>query len=79
MEIGPIPGIRALGAIDGRRKVVEAPAVFDVDGAARPGDGVVMRTGRKGEGAEEDEGDPEREEEIQIDGDEASSSVNYFA
>jgi hypothetical protein len=54
LEIGAIPGIRALNAVRGRPAEIEPPAIFDIDGSAKPGDGIVQRSGRKAAGAEED-------------------------
>jgi len=81
MEIGPIPGIRALDAV--RRGDLRAPAVFDIDAAAKPGDGSERRNDRKAAGAEENEEDDlmqdgemesgEGKEEVRV------RSVDYFA
>jgi hypothetical protein len=81
VEIGPIPGIRALGAVSGQRRVLDPPAVFDIDGSAKPGDGAVQRANLKGEGAEEDDKD---DLNLESEGDDegegsAKGSVDYFA
>lgn len=79
VEIGPIPGIRALGAVGARRRVLEPPAIFDIDGSAKPGDGVVERAGRQAAGAEEDEDERLLDDEDSLEGDDAQKSVDYFA
>lgn len=80
MEIGPVPGIRALGAVDAQRKVLTPPAIFEIDAAAKPNDGAVERTGRKAAGAEEeDEGDLRLDDEKEPEGEVARKSVDYFA
>jgi hypothetical protein len=55
MELGPIPGIRALPAVGARAVDVRPPAIFDIDASARPGDGGGQQGGRKAAGAEEDD------------------------
>ncbi len=55
MELGPIPGIRALPAVGARQADVRSPAIFDIDASARPGDGGGQQGGRKAAGAEEDD------------------------
>lgn len=55
MELGPIPGIRAVPAVAARQADVRAPAIFDIDASARPGDGGGQQGGRKAAGAEEDD------------------------
>ncbi len=57
MEISPIPGIRALQAVRAPSADLRPPAIFDIDGSAKPGDGTGPRYGRKAAGAEEDEED----------------------
>jgi hypothetical protein len=80
MEIGPIPGIRAIGAVRAQRTDWQPPAIFDIDGAARPGDGVVQRTGREAAGAEEGEDEePMTEDESEAGGEAAEKKVDYFA
>jgi hypothetical protein len=80
MEIGAIPGIAALSAGRARPAEFEAPAIFDIEGSAKPGDESAQRRNRKAAGAEENEEDDlllgaEGEE-----GDEsAQKSVDYFA
>ena len=81
MEIGPIPGIRGLGNMPAGRPELSPPSVFDVEGAARPGDGKGQGNGRKAAGAEEEakeltvegEAEPEAVEEA------APKSVDFFA
>jgi len=77
MELGPIPGIRAIGPRV-REAVMPAPSIVGVDRGAQPGDRIVQRANRKGAGAEEN-----AEEEPVIDGEageeEAEKSVDYFA
>jgi len=53
MELGPIPGVRALPAVRTRPSDLRPPAIFEVDAAARPGDGGGQQNGRKAAGAEE--------------------------
>jgi hypothetical protein len=79
MEIGPIPGIRALGVVEARRKILEPPAIFDIDGSAKPGDGAVERTGRKAAGAEGEEDDLNSEEGGERGEEDPQKSVDYFA
>jgi hypothetical protein len=84
MEIGPIPGIRAVPAIKAGRAGLQPPTIFDVDSSARPGDGNGQGNVRKAAGAEEnDENDftpgmeskPEDEEQDDL----AKQKVDYFA
>ena len=80
MEIGPIPGIRAIGAVRAERADSQPPAIFDIDGPAKPGDGIVQRTGRKASGAEEGEDDELMvEDESESNEEAAEKSVDYFA
>jgi hypothetical protein len=74
MEIGPIPGIRALGAVSARRADWQGPAVFDIDGSAKPGDGNVQTAAKKAAGAEED-----AEDKLVEDENEPQKSVDCFA
>ena len=78
MEIGPILGIRALGAVMARRADWQGPAVFDIDGSAKPGDGNVQTAAKKAAGVEED-----AEDELVVEdetGEETGQkSVDYFA
>jgi len=55
MEIGPIPGIRAVPAVRTPQGGIQPPAVFDIDASAKPGDADERRSGRKAAGAEENE------------------------
>jgi hypothetical protein len=57
MEIGPVPGIRALQVVRVPSADAKPPAIFDIDASAKPGDGGGSRSGRKAAGAEEDEED----------------------
>jgi len=80
MEIGPIPGLSGVGAVEARRKVLAPPAIFDMEGAAKPSDGTVERAGRKAEGAEEgEEEDLGLDEEKPPEEGDAQRSVDYFA
>lgn len=84
MEIGPIPGIRALPAVKARQGNFRAPEVFDIEGSARPGDGEEQRGGRKASGAEENDDDEmmlEAETESDVDAREElpARNVDYFA
>jgi len=84
MELSPIPGIRALPAVRAPQADTRAPAIFDIDASAKPGDGREQRNGRKGAGAEENE-----EDELLLEGKSEASSeeqegsparqVDYFA
>jgi hypothetical protein len=77
MEIGPIPGIRALNAVGPRRADWQGPAVFDIDGSAKPGDAIAQTRMIKAAGAEEDGEDELIEAEpTEEDG---RKSVDYFA
>ena len=84
MEIAPIPGIRALPAVRAPQADMRAPAVFDIDPSAKPGDGSEQGNGRKAAGAEESDGDdlmlegetergPEAPDEV------PAKQVDYFA
>lgn len=80
MEIAPIPGIRAVGAAEVRRRVLETPEIFEIDGRAKPGDGGVERAGRKAAGAEEPESDDlmlEDQDDSEAGG--STKNVDYFA
>jgi hypothetical protein len=84
MEIAPIPGIRVLSAMQGPQGDFRLPEVFNIEGAARPGDGERQRGGRKASGAEENEEDDltlEAEAESGADTREElpARSVDYFA
>ncbi|MGB7265253.1 MAG: hypothetical protein WBC92_07045 [Terracidiphilus sp.] len=84
MEIGPIPGIRALPAVRGRQTVFRPPAVFDIDGSAKPGEGGGQRNGRKAAGAEESDEDDftfdgEMEPGGEAQGEIRAQRVDYFA
>ncbi len=81
MGIVPIPGIGLLPSAKEPQGDLRPPGIFDVDGAARPGDSERRRQERKAAGAEEDEKD-----DLMLDtetepgeGSEGSSSVDYFA
>jgi len=53
MELGPIPGVRGLPAVRQGSSDFRPPAIFEIDAAAKPGDGGGQRNGRKAAGAEE--------------------------
>jgi hypothetical protein len=81
MEIGPIPGIRALGVVVAAPRNSRAPMIFDIDASAKPGDGEGQGNGRKAAGAEEDD-----EDDLMVDaevepGNEARAArgIDYFA
>jgi hypothetical protein len=83
MEIGPIPGIRAVPAVKAPQGDLRPPAIFDIDASAKPGEGGRQANGRKAAGAEEDEeddqmldGDPDASEPL---GEIAARQVDYFA
>lgn len=85
MEIAPIPGIRALPAVNASRGDLRPPEIFDIAGSARPGDGDGQRGGRKASGAEENDEDDlmlEAEAEAELEGtlgEDSARSVDYFA
>jgi len=81
MDIGPIPGIRVLGAVEAKRRLLDPPAIFEVDGLAKPGDGIVGRTGRKAAGAEEDEDENDLgfDEDNKPAGEAGDKNIDYFA
>src|SRR5579863_1891793 len=62
MEIGPIPGIRAVAVVRASQGDLRPPAIFDIDATAKPGDDPAQRNGRKAAGAEED-----AEEDLMLD------------
>ena len=83
MEIGPIPGIRAVAAVRAPQGDLHPPAIFDIDATAKPGDDPAQRNGRKAAGAEED-----AEEDLMLDveteaaetlEETATRQVDYFA
>ena len=57
MEIGPIPGIRALPAVKASQAELRPPAIFDVMASAKPGDGGAQGSRKKAAGAEENDAD----------------------
>ncbi|MGA9062914.1 MAG: hypothetical protein WB341_14770 [Terracidiphilus sp.] len=84
MEIGPIPGIRALPEVKAPQADLRPLAIFDIDPSAKPGDGREQRSGKKAAGAEESEAEdltlegglergPEATEEV------PAKQVDYFA
>ncbi len=62
MEIGPIPGIRAVQAVKSRPVDPELSPLFDVESSARAGDDTYTGSNRKAAGAEENEDDEDGEE-----------------
>jgi hypothetical protein len=83
MEIGPIPGIRALPAVRASQGNFRPPEVLDTDGSAKTGDGERQGGGRKASGAEENdeddlmlEAETESGETLEED---SGRSVDYFA
>jgi hypothetical protein len=78
MEIGPIPGIRALPAVKARPTAPQLSAVFDIDALVRPGDSEWTDGRKKASGAEEDEGD-EFSSGSDAPDDAQESSISYFA
>jgi hypothetical protein len=80
MEIGAVPGIGALSVLRSRVMELDPPAIFTIDGSARPGDRAAQRIGRKAAGAEEDGEDLLMLEGERNEGDEdAGRNVDYFA
>lgn len=77
MEIGPIPGIRALPAVKARPVAPQLTALFEIDETARP-DESEWTDGRKtAAGAEEDE--ELTQEEAGAETDAPAGRVSYFA
>ena len=80
MEISPIPGINAVGAVRARPEGLQAPSIFDIDQSEKPADRSVQRVDRKASGAEEN-----AEDELMMEGEsepgeeETQKSVDYFA
>jgi hypothetical protein len=84
MEIGPIPGIRALSAVKAPTANLRPPAVFDIDPSAKPSDGREQGSGRKAAGAEENEEDDlmlegETERSAEAPDEVPGRQVDYFA
>jgi hypothetical protein len=80
MEIGAVPGIGALSILRARVMELDPPAIFTIDGSAKPGDRAAQRVGRKAAGAEEDSEDvPMIEGERGEDEEEAGRNVDTFA
>jgi hypothetical protein len=84
MEIGPVPGIGRIAAVTARQRELRAPAVFDVDASARPGEDGAQRNGRKAAGAEENDEDKvnaeaEEASAVETEEDRGSGRVDYFA
>jgi hypothetical protein len=77
MEIAPIPGIRALPAVQARQGNFRSPEVLNMEGPAKPRDGAAQRSGRKASGAEEvDEFDLMADE---LDPEAGPRQVDFFA
>jgi hypothetical protein len=80
MEIGSVPGIGALSTLRARVMELDPPAIFTIDGSAKPGDRAAQRVGREAAGAEED-----GEDVLMVEGEgnedekDAGKNVNYFA
>lgn len=88
MEMSPIPGIRVLPSVNEPQGDFRLPGVFEIEGAARPGDGERQRGGRKGSGAEENDAEEQIEDDLMLDAETDSGgtsaegsarSVDYFA
>jgi hypothetical protein len=87
MEIAPIAGIRVTPVLRPQPVDPELTAFFDIEAAAKPSDDTYSAAKRKAAGAEEDEGDDldlgEAESEdapaSPVAGEEAMSSISYFA
>ena len=78
MEIGPIPGIRALPSVKARPTDPQLSAVFDIDALARIGDSEWTEGRKKASGAVEDE-DEELSSGSDAPDDAQESSISYFA
>jgi hypothetical protein len=80
MEIGAVPGIGALGVLRARVMELDPPAIFTIDGSAKPGDRAAQRIGRNAAGAEEDGEDAQTAEGERNESEEdAGRNVDYFA
>lgn len=84
MGIAPIPDMRALSAVKTPAADLQPPAVFDVEGAAKPGDESRQGSSRMPAGAEVDteymlEPEEEAEPEAEAAEEDAGKSVDYFA
>jgi hypothetical protein len=79
MEIGAVPGIGALSTLRARVMELEPPAIFTIDGSAKPGDRAAQRVGRKAAGAEDDGEDALILEEERDEDEDAGRNVDYFA
>ena len=83
MQIGPIPGIAALSAVQAAPSDSRPPAVFDIDPSAKPGNGDGQKNSRKAAGAEEEEDELKVEDEMAPDGEaneeKPARQVDYFA
>ncbi len=84
MEIGPIPGIRAIPAVKAPPVEAELTARFEIEAIARAGDDQYTGNGKKAAGAEEDEEEeleeePEAQAEGQRSGGDSGPSISYFA
>jgi hypothetical protein len=88
MEMSSIPGIRVLPSVDAPQGDLRLPEVFEIEGAARPGDRERQRGGRKGSGAEENDADDAIEDDLMPDAETepggtleegSARSVDYFA
>jgi hypothetical protein len=82
MGIAPIPGIRALPSMKAPQGDFSPPEIFEIEGAAKPGDGDRQRGGRKASGAEENDQDDvmlEAETESGAEAEGESRQVDYFA
>ena len=84
MELGPIPGIRALPAVRIPQADFRPPSVFDIDGSAKAGEGGGQQNERKAAGAEENDeddlmfgGEMEPGGDVQIEF--RAGRVDYFA
>jgi hypothetical protein len=76
MEIGPIPGIRAVPAVKAPPADPRLSAIFDVENSSGPGDDTYSGSGRKASGGQDDEDEAELESgsDAGLDG----GSINFF-
>jgi hypothetical protein len=87
MEITPIVGIRVLPVQKPQPVGPQLTAFFDIEAAAKPGDGSYLAAKKKASGAEEDDGDDLDLAEAEAEdappspaaGEEAMGGISFFA
>ena len=80
MEIGPIPGIRALPAVKAPPADPRLSAVFDIENSSGAGDDTYSGSGRKGAGGQDDEDESSLEADSvsEFSDDGADGSINIL-